>query len=301
MRTITLRRLRQITLIYFSLNMVCSIHVSVAQTEHEFVPIGAEWYYDNFLEQTNTIFYRQYTCLKDTTINAISLRMIERYRRDGINTDSIIQQCIHVSDNKVYEFENDTLYLLYDFNKTIGEYWIMPKYNDTIFIKDKYKSVLLNGDSCTYFVVRNSNNYWKHYLITDRFGDLYGLFPAPKTVGYSYDEIRCYYENNELLFSQGEYPCDYSNVSLNDILDNRNQLLYSNPVFDNLNLEFSIDDVNENSYIEIYNACGQKILNMMIHSQKMISIPFSSYTKGVYFMKVKTKNNVIETCKLIKL
>jgi len=281
--------------------MICSIQVSVSQNENEFAPIGAEWYYNNSIYQTQTFFYRKYTYLKDTTINVLSCGIIERYVKDGLNTDTLLQQFIHVSGNKIYEYENDTLYLLYDFSKQEGEFWVMPKYNDTIFIKDIYKMPLLNGDSCICFVVKNSNMLWKHWLITDRFGDINGLFPAPNTVGYGYGEIRCYLENNELLYSKGDYACDYSNVSLNEKLDNRSQILVSNPVYNNLELEFSSDDINEISYIQIYNTFGQKILSVNIHSQETISIPFSSYTKGFYFLKIINKNKNNRIYKIIKL
>ena len=59
--------------------------------------------------------------------------------------------------------------------------------------------------------------------------------------------------------------------------------------------------VNETSYIQIYNAFGQKILSVKIHSQETISIPFSSYTKGFYFMKVMNKNKNNRIYKIIKL
>jgi hypothetical protein len=277
------------------------ISVSFSQSNQDFAPIGAEWYYHNSTYPPHIIFYRKYTYLKDTTINTISCGVIERYRKDGLNTDTLVQQFIYVSDNKIYEYENDTLYLLYDFNKTIGEYWIMPKYNDTIYIQDKYNIELLNGDSCSCFVVQNTNMYWKHSLITDCFGDINGLFPAPNTVGYGYGELRCYYEDNTLLYLHGDLPCDYSNVSINETLDNQNQFLFLNPVYDDLELKFTSDDINETSYIQIYNAFGQKILSVKIHSQETISIPFSSYTKGFYFMKVMNKNKNNRIYKIIKL
>ncbi|MDD3280293.1 MAG: hypothetical protein PHC83_01820 [Bacteroidales bacterium] len=105
MKTIILKRLKKITLIIFSLWMICSIQVSVAQNENEFAPIGAEWYYNNSIYQTQTFFYRKYTYLKDTTINALSCGIIERYVKDGLNTDTLLQQFIHVSGNKIYEYE----------------------------------------------------------------------------------------------------------------------------------------------------------------------------------------------------
>lgn len=293
--------IKQVSLIVFGVSVFLQIPVALSQNVQEFAPVGAEWYYDNFIYQTQTVFYRKYTYLKDTTINAISCGIIERYRKDGLNSDTLIQQYIHVLDNKIYEYENDTLFLLYDFNKNSEEYWIMPKYNDTIYVKNKYKIALLNGDSCTCFVVENTNMHWKHSLITDCFGDINGLFPAPNTVGYGYGELRCYLENDELLYANGSYACNYSNVSISEALDNQNKILFSNPVYDKVAIIFNSSLDVTTLHIAIYNTLGQRINSQIQINDNEILIDLSKEKSGVYIVTIQDKNKIIQNCKLIKL
>ena len=269
-----------------------------------FAPVGAEWYYNRYA-YPSTFFYTRYRCVGIDTINNLECHIIEKYNKHdcgGNIVDSISFQYLFVDNLQIYEVENNNTYLLYDFSKQVGEYWIMPKYNDTIFVNDIEDLVLANGDTARLFSVTNALYlYWYSQRIIDRFGGVFGLFPNPIYDGCSYGDIRCYSEDNEILFNNNlEKPCDTAHFYTN-ILESENQnIKIPNPVSDNITILTNDIQIPIKS-IEIYTMTGQFILSVPHPSGDNITIPFSRYHNGVYIMKILLQDQSCKTYKIIKL
>lgn len=275
-----------------------------AQQPLNFAPVGAEWYYNRFSYPSH-FFYTRYRCVGIDTINNLECHIIEKYNKydcGGNIIDSISFQYLFVDNLQIYEVENDNTFLLYDFSKQVGEYWIMPKYNDTIFVNDIEDLVLANGDTAKLFSVTNAlSEYWYSVHIIDRFGGEWGLFPNPIYTGCSYGDIRCYSEDNEILFNNNwDRPCDTAHF-YTIISESENQnIKIPNPVSDHITILTSNNKIPIKS-IEIYTMTGQFILSVLHPSGDNITIPFSQYHNGMYIMKLLFQDQSCKTYKIIKL
>ncbi len=72
-------------------------------------------------------------------------------------------------------------------------------------------------------------------------------------------------------------------------------LLYPNPCED----ELQIKGQEQISLIEIYNALGQQLLSATCN-QNEVSIPTSKLTSGIYVVKIKTQNGLVQQFKIQK-
>jgi len=273
-----------------------------AQQSFNFAPVGAEWYYNRYSYPSH-FFYTRYRCVGIDTINNLECHIIEKYNKydcGGNIIDSISFQYLFIDNLQIYEVENNNTFLLYDFSKRAGEYWIMPKYNDTIFVNDIEDLVLANGDTAKLFSVTNAlYHYWYSHRIINRFGGVFGLFPNPIYTGCSFDEIRCYSEDNEIIFNNSwEKPCDTAHFS-SKILESENQnIKIPTPVSDNITI-LANDDNIPIKFIEIYSITGQFILSVPHSSGDNITIPFTQYHNGMYTMKILLQNQSYKTYKII--
>lgn len=85
-----------------------------------------------------------------------------------------------------------------------------------------------------------------------------------------------------------------TNVSNNQLLD---VLIYPNPVNDEIFIDFPT--IQESYNITIYNNLGQKIYNE-VHKTLKNKIQLSAYEKGIYFIKIESKNHKFLIQKIIK-
>ncbi len=95
-------------------------------------------------------------------------------------------------------------------------------------------------------------------------------------------------------------PCAlwiYSTSAPSIVAENSKIDVFPNPVSETINLNFS-DNKSENINISVLNLQGQLLYNVTQTSNEL-KIDVSSYPKGLYFVKVKSDENVI-TEKIIK-
>ena len=274
-----------------------------AQQPFNFAPVGAEWYYDRGIYGPPLFanFFKRFHCIGTTEIDGKECRVIEQYFKydcDGNTIDSVLDRYLYVDSLQVYEVENNNFYLLYDFSKTVGEYWVIPKYNDTVFIENIEDVVLTNGDTCKNFSVTLRHFLW--YNITDRFGGTFGLYPNDGATGCGDGNIRCYLEDSVLILKAFSYECDYSYITGGIPESITPDIMIPNPVSDNITILTNDIQIPIKS-IEIYTMTGQFILSVPHPSGNNITIPFSQYHNGVYIMKLLLQNQSCKTYKIIKL
>lgn len=86
------------------------------------------------------------------------------------------------------------------------------------------------------------------------------------------------------------------------IASDNNVLLYPNPVKDNLFLQIT-EPLAQQLNIQIYNAFGSMVYSNLfknISNNTLIKIPFSSYLKGFYVVKIQTETGLKGIKKIIK-
>ena len=183
------------------------------ETPSTFAPQGAEWY-----------FQVDYS---SAPITQPSFGYI-RYSVTGIDqkqwhTCSVINgnNYVYEENNVVYWYNqyNDAFTVLYDFNAEVGDTWYCDVNECTCLV------TVTNVDSVTY----NGHTYRTQYVtafgdddypyfdgrIINGIGYERGLFPdemACEGGCFDCDEIsyiRCYLVNDEMLYHEGDYYCDY--------------------------------------------------------------------------------------------
>ena len=132
-----------------------------AQTE--FAPVGAEWYYEreiyNYDEwKYDRVAYDRFRSVDTITINGFLCKEIELFQNldcDGNVNPYYETRYISQDGDRIYEVIDGERYLLYDFSKKIGEYWLLTHYNDydaedaadTVFVKNITEITLEDGST----------------------------------------------------------------------------------------------------------------------------------------------------------
>ncbi len=284
-----------------------------AQQLLNFAPVGAEWYYDRGMTgpSLSATFFKRFQCIGTTEIDGKECRVIQQYYKydcEGNTIDSVLNRYLYVDSLQVYEVENNNFYLLYDFSKTVGEYWVIPEhwvyppYNDTIFVDSIKPFVLTNGDTCQAFWVTNTlRNYAYYYrIILTRFGGTNGLFHTLQLSGCGDGDLRCYLEDSILVYKDYYRECDYSYITGGIPESITPDIMIPNPVSDHITILTSNNKIPIKS-IEIYSMTGQFILSVSHPSRENITIPFSQYHNGMYIMKILWQDQSCKTYKIIKL
>jgi len=136
----------------------------------------------------------------------------------------------------------------------------------------------------------------------EKIGSLDGLFyPCGMLNPGSKRELLCYFQNDELFYKNPNYSeCYYDNhedlASVQTVVID-NCYIYPNPVNDVLTV-FSTN--NTISQIEIFDASGKKVYCQTYEDTYRDNVNVSSFSKGLYLLKVYDTNSKVSVFKIIK-
>ena len=281
--------------------IIASIFVSKQQLNaqnNEFAPIGAEWYFTRGFGIFTGESYNHFICSEEINYsfgdlqNITVKKLTKKYTYTCADEEGDYTEYFYIyqDGNKVYEVEEDNLYLLYDFSKQEGEYWVLPKYNDTAFVHKVDFIELDDGTTRKYLEITNANDYlYFNGKVIENIGYDYGLFPTPDIIPCGeWGELRCYLENNNYLISSNK-DCDYEHfMNIEDELTNKEFAIVK--VYNN---EINID-INSSSNIPaniiILDIMGKIIYNKVIYTHN-ITIPLYNFPKGLYIIQILSNSN----------
>ncbi len=279
---------------------------SLKGNPQNWAPIGATWYFGSDYTPCgpHSLPIKSYIKLvseKDSIINGWNCKKIVV---SNPNNDFKTNYFMYSDSNKVYEVENDQKYLLYDFNKKAGEYWLMPKYdNDSLFVDSIGTTTLLDGQirKVQYVHLNGFVHHWAFDgIIIENIGNTLTFFPyrIGEITGSggngNYEERRCYFENNIALIKSNT-PCDYQNI---DEYPLEEKVIIKNPVSQQIRIEILDYRILPITNIVIYNSNGAIVYQKKENSNWIINFP--NNTPGLYFLKLTFKNNQILFKKIIK-
>ena len=187
---------------------------------------------------------------------------------------------------------SETEYLFYDFSLEEGMIFefIHPFRQDTfMFYVQKVDLVEINGTQKKRIRLESGGTW------IEKIGHLDGILPDYSyPVGILY-YLLCYHENNELIYINPEFSECYYDESSNSVQEivNNGYTLFPNPVDDIVNIS---DLNNAISRIEILDISGRKVYNQTC--KDMINV--SSFSKGLYLLKVYDTNEQVSVFKIIK-
>ncbi len=186
-----------------------------------FAPQGAEWYFDVFNPWGTHPEYQRFFVDGDTIIQGHQCSIISQH---FVDTGHEGEEFVYEEDNKVYWFNPTTnaFSVLYDFDAEAGESWNYEvgecSHQMTV---DSVGSVTWNGHTYrTQWVRFNEDVQYYSGKIIEGIGYEKGLFPSIYVCDglevYDASEIeylRCYVNDGEMLYHEGGYDCDYTNVT----------------------------------------------------------------------------------------
>jgi hypothetical protein len=311
------------TKLFFACLVFCFARQANAQTE--FAPTGAEWHYTYTFGCCPKEHFNHIVSEKDTTVERNSCRVLRQYydHSNAANETYIIKQ----EQGKVYYYYQEQFNLLFDFdaevNDTVEFTFMYKKYDndfpsgkDTLlsarfYVEDITTNVqnlktfgtkVIDEDADKLYEVFNYLDYRSHYTYTEKIG-LHGEFmPVFDNAAHPDMEVfrwlRCYSDTN-FSFMSDEWsamslPCDYSIATSFDMPKDENIKIYPNP-FNNTVFVFA----NRGGNIELIDVSGKVVYSSEL-SNGINEISTGHFLTGIYFVKVRTKDNIIHTFKIIK-
>ena len=177
-----------------------------------FAPLGAEWYFHVWSQGPITeppFSYIRKTVSGVEEVQGHTCSVIDLY------------DYVYEEDNIVYWYnqDNDAFTVLYDFNAEAGESWYCDITGCSFLVTvQSVDSVTWNNRTYrTQYVAGcyadNLDNVVFQGRIIDGIGYEKGLFfnwgSCGIICGADYEYMRCYLEDGELLYHEGDYDCDY--------------------------------------------------------------------------------------------
>ena len=192
----------------------------ISQNGH-FAPLGAEWYFDVFNPWGTHPEYERFFVAGDTIIQGHQCSIIMQH---FVDTGHEGGEFVYEEDNKVYWFNPTTnaFSTLYDFDAEAGESWYYEvgdcSHQVTV---DSVGSVTWNGHTYrTQWVRFNEDVQYYSGKIIEGIGYEKGLFPSIYVCdglevfdASEIEYLRCYVNDGEMLYHEGYYDCDYTNVT----------------------------------------------------------------------------------------
>jgi len=295
----------------------------LAQAQHEFAPIGAEWYYEKMLSHNPPeAGYIKLTSIKDSTIENKAVRVIEVLFAPD-DTTQIVEgyEYLHQSGDTIWYWKNKQFHMLYNFALQKGDSILL--YSEMLnqctendpYGWNKVDSVFtrtFNGlDLNAYSSIPINNSVWGYELYSfEIFGNLDYLIPQNKDCvfdGIFHGPLRCYSDpvNGILITSLPKVKCD-STYTYTGPINAFTALkrtgifsVYPNPVVHELSIKgFDSEILCGNYEIKIINTKG-----FVIKSSKtaLKTIDVSDLAKGTYFLIISINEKIIDYEKFIKI
>jgi len=240
----------------------------------------------------------------DSTINGVSYKKVfscDDKLHENIKYEGLIRE----QDQKTYFIpaNSEAEYLLYDFSLEDGmtfEY-IDPFYQIEISFYAHVNFVEINGVQLKQIQLAKVSvpDYDTIYATwIEKIGSLTGLFyPCGVLATGVKRELLCCYQNDELTYKNPNYSeCYYDNpddITSIPTITIDDYSIFPNPVDKILNVFSSHNTI---SHIEIFNASGKKVYSQAFEG----TINMSSFSNGLYLLKVYDKNANVSDFKIIK-
>lgn len=259
---------------------------------HPFPMTNGNWvyqYYDDFHMSTN--YYGGYQITGDTTISGINYKKISGCGAQWVCDGGGIRE-----NNRIIYFRPDTAtteYVLYDFNKTVGDTIIHP-YGGAVCSNDTVTIILEDSVQC-------SDGYHRQLWLSssaiwiEGVGSVsYLLNPCNVLCLSGNDVLQCMSGDSGFSYPYGSTSCFVSiseNMNFSDGI-----LLYPNPFHTTTTLEFKRGF--NNCKLNIYNSFGKQIRRQNIISRVTI-INRDGLEDGSYFYQLISDNGQITRGKFI--
>lgn len=211
---------------YFVSIILVSLFFDPVSAQHEWAPIGAEWYY-SYREgaATPATGYFHLKTLKDTLIGSKECKVIAKHLVNSTGETSFQgYEYIYtdIDGNKVYRYLFEEFYLLYDFNNKTGDTLVVKvpssvtNYDSITLVVETVSQIKLS-DSVSLRTQKlkpvfelSSPGYKFNGEIIENIGNLYYFFPYYEIDcdGGCPQPLRCYSDTKINYQTYSQIPCD---------------------------------------------------------------------------------------------
>jgi len=300
-----------------SLFIILLVIISIStKAQTEWAPIGAKWYYDKPEGMmSGAVGYVLISSTKDTIIGSKNIRVltVDYYK----SNDSIVKYpaiYTYYESGKVYYWNNDQFFLLYNFNATKDTVWqIINTIDHNSCGAETFGSVIVdsvraeqigqNNLKCLY-VSPNKSSVWEYRKVIEPIGSTFYMLPTPVFCGVADDfpfaaPLRCY-EDHLLgivhfdLFTK----CDFISTAIEQF--NKGKIIISpNPFSSFLALRFATQP-NHHVNLVVFNLIGSVVYSLdNLTLEQTINLEFLK--PGIYLFQILENNNVILSNKILKI
>jgi len=264
--------------------------------------LNSEWYYE--IENENgTITYQHLECTADTTINHKDVTII-------IRTNTLYDKSEHTEMTREYVYEENGV--LYWWNKDLQEFTVLYNYNaeegDEWDVAVGNEHITLHVDEVSEFIyynipfrsltVSDEDNLFSGTIVCG-VGHLTSFFPErlmQRSGNYGVNGIRCYWQNQELIFKLGDRDCDEIYQQYHDGIEEDGPstpstgsgtagtlTVYPNPTNGVLFVETHGRASQQDQTYRISNLMGQTLMTGQITAENQ-QIDVSNLPEGMYFI-----------------
>ena len=228
--------------------------------------------------------------------------------KDKLHENIKYEGLIREQDKKTYFIpaNSETEYLIYDFSLEEGmtfEGYISLSSQETQLLEIKNSDMVeINGVLKKRLQIGYYSPLWNDDHILDTWiediGSLGGILtPHFSALDGAIYTLLCYYQNNELMYKNPAYfECYYDkkeDIASVQTLTIGGCGVFPNPVDDILNISYLNNAILR---IEIFDNLGRKVYNQTYKD----TINVSSFSKGLYLLKVYDINEQVSVFKIIK-
>jgi hypothetical protein len=274
--------------------------------QNDWPAIGTQWYYsyrEGMLPQWGYVLLE---VTGDTTIAGVQCKTLEERwyspKGDIINGG---KKYIYYKNERVYHFQRDSFYLLYDFTLSVGDTFRIKLFNEerdtTLAIVIDTISTITVGDSSfkTYYyrpAVQNHGECWQiEGTVIERIGHLKYFFPVYYCPFWDLNDVgplRCY-QDSVFFYKARSEACD-TLIQYTGIKDVGNKMeLYPNPSVDFVQLRFD-KPINTRIKIRVYNLSGQIIpIKYSFTGDNTIILDIRNLISNIYCLQVIHNSEII--------
>ena len=310
--------LKLIILIHFAL-------ISFSLQAQQFAPLGAQWIYTvEYCFQTPTFCgYYYLNVEKDTIINNKTCQKINKTYTQITPTRIDTTFFVYGEDRRVFLFENQnsSFRLLYDFNLNTGDTLVVAQQGSTPpfyrspgemgipnFIVQVDSTAIYETNGMQLKVqntspISNENGNLISFLefsnrTIERIGNTDNFFghPVNRVLAGFYGYLVCYSENGQVLYGSP----DCISTGINYIDGGAQFHLFPNPAHQTFQIQWT-DNKNPEFQISITDAIGKQVFfesNNQTNNTAEYNI--SHLSNGVYFVQLSSNGQILGYKKLIK-
>jgi len=311
------------TKIFFACLVFCFARQANAQIE--FAPVGAEWYYTYADGCCQKDYFSYIISEKDTVVERNNCRVLRQYWQHMFENTTSEKYIIKQEQGKVFYYYQDQFNLLLDFDAKVGdivtftfmyrhiEHHIFPappiKYT-ILSVRYQVEDITIDDQNLKTFTTKGIDDihYGEFYrppdiyIYTEKIG-LYSVFmPMFDNMGHPdiklYRWLRCY-SDADLSFISDKWaatslPCNHSVITGINTPKDGHSIIYLNPFNDHV---FVV--IKDEGKIEFIDALGKVVYHSELSSGTN-EISTNHFPKGIYFVKIRNKDNSIQTFKIVK-